>query len=81
MTNLSGVKGTIGKLTEAYLETLDGERLKLASDVVVYQVDSYLKYMVMPLSEAVQVTGKSIYAYYDKAEKNGGRVRVVVIGR
>lgn len=81
MTNISGVKGTIGKLTETYLETLDGERLKLASDVVVYQVDSYLKYMVLPLSEAVQVTGKSIYAYYDKAEKNGGRVRVVVIGR
>lgn len=81
MTNISGVKGTIRRLTETYVETTDGQRLKLASDAVVYQVDSYLKYMMMPLSEAVQVTGKSIYAYYDKAEKNGGRVRVVVIGR
>ncbi len=80
MTNIPGVKGTIKKLTDTYIETSDGERMLLASDVVVYQVDSYLKYMLMPLRDAVQMTDRPIYAYYDSDEKHGGRVRVVVLG-
>ncbi len=80
MTNIPGVKGTIQKLTDTYIELSDGEQMLLASDVVAYQVDSYLQYMLIPLSDARKMTGRPIYAYYDSDQKHGGRVRIIVIG-
>lgn len=75
--NLEKVEGSIVNLNNSYVENSKGERLKVASDVVVY-IRENSEYNLSTMDEAM--SGEyNVSAYYDKVEKEGGRVRVIVI--
>ena len=75
--NLEKVEGSIVNLNNSYVENSKGERLKVASDVVVYLRENS-EYNLSTMDEAM--SGEyNVSAYYDKVEKEGGRVRVIII--
>ena len=75
--NLKKAEGSIVNVNNSYVENSKGERLKVASDVVVYLKENS-EYNLSTMDEAM--SGEyNVLAYYDKEEKEGGRVRVIVI--
>lgn len=75
--NLEKVEGSIVNVNNSYVENSKGEKMKVASDVVVY-VRENSEYNLSTIEEAMN-GDYNIVAYYDKTEKEGGRVRVIVI--
>lgn len=75
--NLEKVEGSIINVNNSYVENSKGEKLKVSSDVVVYvRVNS--EYNLSTMDEAM--SGEyNVSAYYDKAERNGGCIRLIII--
>jgi hypothetical protein len=74
-TKLSSYSGTVNDLTQTKAVIGNNEYL-LASNVRVYHKLTN-KYLEMSLNEAIS-GDYNYYCYYDKAESNGGRIRVIV---
>lgn len=75
---LSEVSSKITDINGVQIETSSGTYL-LSSNVVVYE-KSYSRsgYKVLPLSDILQSDNYNLKAYYDKAEVNGGRIRIII---
>ncbi len=75
---LAKVNGSITDIN-AYSIQAGNSSYRLADDVVVYKKLSLQNYALMTLTELLENSEEfSIRAYYDKAEKNGGRIRVIL---
>lgn len=81
MISLTSV-GTVKEVGDDYL-TADGKKYKMSDNITVYKRSvsgSDTTCTVMPLNEFKQnISSLNGTAYCDKAEKNGGRIRVIVI--
>ena len=80
VSKLNEVSGRITSVTSDKLITSDKSYL-LSADVSVYQknyslTDTYTK---IPVSDIIGKTDLKLSAFYDKAEENGGRIRVIVL--
>lgn len=76
---LSEISSKITEINGVQIETSEEETYLLSSDVVVYEKNySGIGYKVIPLSDLTDSDNYSIKAYYDKAEANGGRIRVII---
>lgn len=74
---LSQVSSKITDINGVQIETYSGSYL-LSSNVVVYEKSySGNGYKVLPLSEIINSDNYTLTAYYDKAEVNGGRIRII----
>ncbi len=76
ITPLPKVSDKIVSVTELFVETASGERLLLSDSVSVYRSESG-SYSFVSLESAF--SSASVSAYYDKAQQEGGRIRVLVI--
>ncbi len=81
MAALDKLKTPISKVDDLYLYSYD-KRYLISQDILVYQKvinTSYdgLRYKVIPISKIDY--SKNLTAYYDKAEENGGRIRVILV--
>lgn len=75
--NLTRVNGQVVDINGAALETSKGETHKISENVLIYSVNGGT-YTKMTLEDAM--SGEyNISAYYDKTEKNGGRIRVIYL--
>jgi hypothetical protein len=75
---LSEVSSKIIDIDGVHIETSSGTYL-LSSNVVVYEKSySGSGYKVLPLSEILESDNYTLKAYYDKAEVNGGRIRIII---
>ncbi|MPM36767.1 hypothetical protein SDC9_83369 [bioreactor metagenome] len=75
---LSQVSSKITDINGVQIETYSGTYL-LSSNVVVYEKSySGNGYKVLPLSEIINSDNYTLTAYYDKAEVNGGRIRIII---
>jgi len=75
---LTKLSGSITQIN-AYSVIAGNTQYRLSDDVVVYRKLSLHNYALMTLSELLENPDEySIKAYYDKAEKNGGRIRVIL---
>ncbi len=75
---LSEVSAKITDINGVQIETSSGTYL-LSSNVVVYEKSySGSGYKVLPLSEILESENYTLKAYYDKAEVNGGRIRIII---
>ena len=77
--NLEKIEGSIVNINNSYLENSKGEKIKVASNVVVYLRENS-EYNLSTIENAMN-GNYSISAYYDKEEKAGGRVRLIVISQ
>lgn len=68
--------GGISKLTSTQA-TVSGTSYKLSDSVLVYRVDNSFNVSRLTLDDAIN-GGYSLSAYYDKAESEGGRIRVII---
>lgn len=79
ITALMALNKTVTGITETYLETQDGKYL-LSDKVTVYDGSFGTTYKTIALSDIIANPNKyNIEAYYDKSEKNGGRIRVLKV--
>ncbi len=69
---------SIKSVSESYLETKNSRYL-LSDSVIVYKRTSNFKYMIMPLSEVIGNDNVTVTAYYDRQQKFGGRIRVLIV--
>ncbi|MBP3284783.1 MAG: hypothetical protein J6M02_04730 [Clostridia bacterium] len=77
LKNLENVAGGIESVSPVSLTTLKGEKFLLAADVQVYRYKNS-EYFMSNIDEAI--SGEySVSAYYDKAEDEGGRVRMLIL--
>lgn len=75
---LSQVSSKITDINEVQIETSSGTYL-LSSNVVVFEKSySGSGYNVLPLSDILESDNYTLNAYYDKAEVNGGRIRIII---
>lgn len=75
---LSQVSSKITDINGVQIETSSGTYL-LSSNVVVYEKSySGSGYKVLPLSDILESDTYTLNAYYDKAEANGGRIRIII---
>jgi hypothetical protein len=81
MKKLNLYQGAVKSINEGSV-TVGSENYLLSDDVSVYKVLSSggnTAYTVLPLNELKNnISDYSVSVYYDKTEKNGGRVRVIV---
>lgn len=73
---LNQYSGSASNLTHTSC-TIDGKEYLLSDDVSVYYMDSAYNVRLITLDEAIN-GGYGISAYYDKAQSQGGRIRVLV---
>lgn len=78
MENLTRLKGTVISVNNVYLETDENKTYKLSDKVFVYKMDG-ASYEEATIDDAMSGEYKNIIAYYDKTEKNGGRIRVLYL--
>lgn len=77
LKNLTKVSGSIVNVNNTYIESSSGDKLKVSSDVAVY-IKSNSEYNLSDMDTAM--SGEyNVSAYYDEVEKNGGRVRVIIL--
>ena len=75
---LNMISGNVSKLTETYAEIRDTD-YKLSGNVCAYKKVNSYTYTVMPMSELIKnADNYTVTAYCDKAEKNGGRIRILI---
>lgn len=75
---LTEVSSKITDINGVQIETSSGTYL-LSSNVVVYEKSySGSGYKVLPLSDILESDNYTLKAYYDKAEVNGGRIRIII---
>lgn len=75
---LSLLSSKITDINGVEIETSSGTYL-LSSSVVVYEKSySVSGYKVLPLSEILESDNYNLQAYYDQAEINGGRIRIII---
>jgi hypothetical protein len=75
--NLKRVSGSVANINELYAENSSGDKYKISSDVVVYDM-SGTTVMEATMEDAINSEGY-VSAYYDKSEKDGGLIRVISI--
>ncbi len=76
---LQKIKYEITAVTETYIEA-NGEKHLLADGVAIYDGKFGTSYDTVLLSELIKnQENYDIEAYYDRAEKNGGRIRVLKV--
>ena len=74
---MTKVNGQIVDINGATLENSKGEIYKISQDVLIYSANAG-SYKKMTLEDAM--SGEyNISAYYDKSEKDGGRIRVIYL--
>lgn len=78
LSALSLLDESVKSVTESYLETKNSRYL-LSDSVVAYQKTGNYKYMIIPLSEVIGNNNVSVTAYYDRQQKFGGRIRVLIV--
>lgn len=78
MQSLSVLKGSIKEISNTYIRY--GQMSYAVSDeVVVYLRNYYGTYLIMGIDELIaERDSYSIQAYYDKSQKSGGRIRIIV---
>lgn len=69
---------SVQSVSESYLDTKNGRYL-LSDSVVVYKRTGNYKYMIMPISEVIGNNDVTVTAYYDRQQKFGGRIRVLIV--
>ena len=75
---MTRLEESIDEINKANIKTKNGNVYQLADGVVVYKKISN-SYMVTPFSEIEGNDNITISAYYDKKEKFGGRIRVLIV--
>lgn len=75
--NLTKLDKTVTSLNASYLQTSDGQKYKVSAKVVVYKLQN-AQPLLSTLEEAMTQPG-SLSAYYDKAQAEGGLIRVLYI--
>jgi len=75
--NLTKVSGQVIDFNGVTLENSKGETYKVSENVLIYSVNGGI-YTKMTLEDAMS-GDYNISAYYDKADKNGGRIRVIYL--
>ena len=75
--NLEKVNGSVVNINNSYIENSIGEKIKVSSNVVVYLRENS-EYNLSTMEEAMS-GNYNVLAYYDREEREGGRVRVIVI--
>ncbi|MCD8390296.1 MAG: S-layer homology domain-containing protein [Firmicutes bacterium] len=76
VVSMGAYSGTVNELTETTAK-IGNIKYTLSDSVVCYKKSPSTKYQKITLSEA-QSGDYTIYAYYDKSEASGGRIRVLV---
>ena len=79
LTALKSTGSRITKVTDTAV-TCGNTDYTLSDKVIVYKNSGDYTYTVIPLSELADMISDSYaVAYYDKAEKDGGRIRVITV--
>ncbi len=76
--NLTKLTKTITNINAAYLQTVDGQKYKMSTQIAVYKLNNS-EPLLSTLEEAMKQPG-SVTAYYDKTQTEGGLIRVLYIG-
>lgn len=69
---------SVKSVSDSYLETKNSRYL-LSDSVVAYKKTGNYKYMIIPLSEVIDNKDVTVTAYYDRQQKFGGRIRVLIV--
>lgn len=68
------------ELTATHIKDTSGNKHSLSDSLQVYTIDNNGKYILSTLTEAVSNFDKyTVNAYYDKADVNGGRIRIIIL--
>ena len=80
LASLKAAKGSVTAV-DATTVTAGGEKYTLSDKVEVYRSSGHFTYELLALSDlAAELDGDSyVTAYYDKAEKYGGRIRIITV--
>jgi len=79
ISSLAAAKGNIASVSGNIIE-VDEKIYKLSDKVIIYKMTGIGTYDIIPLSQlAEEITVNKAVAYYDKDEKNGGRVRIIMV--
>ncbi len=78
LSALTRLDESISEISQASIKTKNGNTYQLADGIVVYKKISN-SYMIIPFSEIEGNDNITISAYYDKKEKFGGRIRVLIV--
>lgn len=77
--------GNIASINRSNIISGDGTTYTYADDVQVYKMTpstngAYYVYTMMPLDDLMKISDSAtVYAYYDKRDSSGGRVRIITV--
>ena len=81
LTSLSSYSGNVDEITQTYVGIKNNKYL-LSDNVLIYYKNWDYDYFLITLDELIEnKDGKYEYvtAYYDKSQRSGGRVRILVV--
>ena len=73
---LKSINGNVSNVTENSI-TFKNTSYTLSDKVVIYKKNGFLNYTILAKSELKD--GDKVSAFYDKEEKYGGRIRVIIV--
>lgn len=78
VTPLEKLSGKVASVKANILKTQSGVEYKISDKAVVYHKNNEYKYTIMPIKDLEDNTEYKLTAYYDKSEKHGGRIRIII---
>lgn len=81
LTPLSSYSGNVDNVTHTYAE-IKGNKYLLSDDVLIYYKNYDFDYFLITMDELIENKDdkyKNITAYYDKTQRSGGRIRILVV--
>jgi len=76
ISSLKSINGNVSNVTENSI-TIKNTSYTLSDKVVIYKKNGFLNYTILAKSELKD--GDKISAFYDKEEKYGGRIRIIIV--
>lgn len=76
ISSLKSINGNVSNVTENSI-TIKNTSYTLSDKVIIYKKNGFLNYTILAKSELKD--GDKISAFYDKEEKYGGRIRIIIV--
>ena len=76
ISSLKSINGNVSNVTENSI-TFKNTSYTLSDKVVIYKKNGFLNYTILAKSDLKD--GDKISAFYDKEEKYGGRIRIIIV--
>ena len=76
ISSLKSINGNVSNVTENSI-TFKNTTYTLSDKVIIYKKNGFLNYTILAKSELKD--GDKVSAFYDKEEKYGGRIRVIIV--